>query len=367
MQETSFNRKSRFPLIYEIMVWLVYTAVYKYAYFVGLADLPNPDYDDFPHKQLLLFAVVLTLYVIPYYRWLAPRLLAHRRYGRLALLTLAWFLIIPKFSNLAAGWLFMAANDHGIYQAFFEQRLRIYQVQAVHLRGWNLQLILTDLLAFGSVALTRYAFDNERKKRLLEKDIFHLQLDALKAQLNPHFLFNTLNSIYGMSLTGSADTPRYVLQLADMMRYILYDCRESRVPLEKDIAFTESYVAMEKTRYPGVDIRFSVTNHSKPGTLIAPLLLIPFVENSFKHGAHRVIDGGYIHAELLAADDTLQFTVENDIFATTGLKREAGGIGIENVKKRLQLYYPSRHELKIENTGSVYKVTLTLFLKNNPA
>lgn len=365
MPETSLKGKSRFPLVYEIMVWLVYTAVYKYAYFVSLADLPNPDYEDFPHRQLLLFAIVVTLYVIPYYRWLAPRLLQRKRYGWLALLTLAWFLLVPKLSNLVAGYLFMAGNEQGIYQAFFSTRFRVYQIQAVHLRGWNLQLLLTDLMAFGSVALTRYAFENERKKRLLEKDIFHLQLDALKAQLNPHFLFNTLNSIYGMSLTGSADTPRYVLQLADMMRYILYDCRESRVPLEKDIAFTESYMAMEKARYPGTDIRFSVANHSSADMLIAPLLLIPFVENSFKHGAHRLIDGGYIHAELLAANDTLQFTIENDIFATTGIKREAGGIGIENVKKRLQLYYPGRHELAIEHTGSLYKVTLTIFL-NNP-
>ncbi len=232
----------------------------------------------------------------------------------------------------------------------------------MHLRGFDLQILLTDLIAFTSVAITRFAFDNEQKKRLLEKDVFRLQLDALNAQLNPHFLFNTLNSIYGMSLTGSKDAPQYVLRLADMMRYTLYDCREHKVELEKDLAFTDNYIAMEKKRYPLSDIRFTVSNNSG-GVLIAPLLLIPFIENSFKHGAHRLNDRGFIHASLLVDAEKLYFMVENDIMIAAGQPAGSGGIGVENVKKRLQMYYPGKHELTIERNDATFKVSLTIFFK----
>ena len=355
------DQKSRFPLVFECTVWLLYTAMYKYSYYLNVAKIPNRDHENFPHLQLLVYALLMTVYIIPFYRWLAPFLLQQKRYTWLILLAVAWFFFIPKISNLGVSYLFWQSNDSVAHKAFFESQFALYKRHASHLKGWDLQVLLTDFIAFSSVALTRYAFDNELKKRLLEKDNYRLQLDVLKSQLNPHFLFNTLNSIYGMSLTGNKDTPQYVLRLADMMRYILYDCRGNKVALEKDIEFTENYVAMEKKRYPDSDIRFTVTNNSA-GRMIAPLLLIPFVENSFKHGAHRLNDRGFIHADLTVDNDRLLFVAGNDIFVSTS--KQPGGIGIENVRKRLLLYYPGRHELVIENTGNVYKITLTIFLNN---
>jgi sensor histidine kinase YesM len=360
MQE-KMDKKSKFPLIYECIVWLIYTALYKYSYYINVAKIPTRNHPDFPHQQLLVYALMMTLYIVPFYRWLAPLLLQQKKYGWLILLTVAWFLFVSKISNLAVSYIFLQSNDPGSYHVFYESQFLRYKNHARHFLGWDLQILVTDLIAFSSVALTRYAFDNERNKRLLEKENFNLQLDGLKAQLNPHFLFNTLNSIYGMSLTGNKDTPQYVLRLADMMRYMLYDCREKKVAIEKDIEFTENYVAMEIKRYPDSDIRFTVTNNSKD-MLIAPLLLIPFVENSFKHGAHRLNDRGFIHADLTADRDRLLFVVENDIFAIAG--KQPGGIGIENIKKRLQLYYPGQHDLEIENTGTVYKVKLAISLNN---
>jgi sensor histidine kinase YesM len=362
MKETVLqHEKSKFPLIYEGMVWILYTALYKYSYYVDSARMSRT-YDDFPHMQLMLYALGLTLYVIPFYRWLVPALLNKKKYGWLGLITIAWFLVIPKFSNVCVSWFFMHVNGPGEYKTFYSAQFVKHSAQAVHIRGWHFQLLLTDLVAFISVAFMRYAFANERKKRLLEKDNFLLQLEALNAQLNPHFLFNTLNSIYGMSLAGNKDTPEYVLRLADMMRYTLYDCKQARVDLEKDLEFTANYVAIEKKRYPLSDIRFSVTNNSE-GTFIAPLLLIPFVENSFKHGAHRLNDKGFIHANLDINRERLHFVVENDIMEIKTAPAGSGGIGIENVKKRLQLYYPGKHALKIDNTGTIFKIDLTIQFK----
>jgi hypothetical protein len=360
-EKVLLEEKSNFPLIYEGMVWVLYTALYKYAHYLSIAKMPRT-YDNFPHLQLMVYALVMTAYVIPFYRWLAPALLKRNQYGWLIVCTLAWFLIIPKISNVCVSWLFMNSNGVGVYKAFYSTQFFVHKNQAVHIRGWDFQVLLTDLIAFSSVAITRFAIDNERKKRMLEKNIFRLQLDALNAQLNPHFLFNTLNSIYGMSLTGSKDTPEYVLRLADMMRYTLYDCREASVELEKDLGFTENYVAMEKKRYPLSDIRFTISNNGE-GAFIAPLLLIPFIENSFKHGAHRLNDRGFIHIDLNVDSDKLHFMVENDILVSTAPHPGSGGIGIENVKKRLQMYYPGKHELKIDNSGTTFSVVLTILFK----
>lgn len=363
MKETAIQtEKSSFPLIYEAMVWVLYTALYKYSYYLDRFNAPHT-YENFPHIQIMLYALALTLYVIPFYRWLAPALLNRKKYGWLIALTLCWFLFIPKISNVCVSYIFMNSNGPGYYKTFYTAWNKRHAIQAVLLlRGWDFQVLLTDLIAFTSVAITRFAFDNERKKRLLEKDVFRLQLDALNAQLNPHFLFNTLNSIYGMSLTGSKDTPQYVLRLADMMRYTLYDCRQDKVDLEKDLAFTENYVAMEKKRYPLSDISFTVSN-SNTGTFIAPLLVIPFMENSFKHGAHRLNDRGFIHAHLMVDENKLHFVVKNDIMIATAPAADSGGVGLENVKKRLQMYYPGKHHLEIENNGTTFKVDLTILLK----
>lgn len=361
MKETALSsEKSRFSLVYEGMVWVLYVALYKYAHYLSIARLPRT-YENFPHLQIMLYALAMTLYVIPFYRWLAPALLNRKQYVWLIGCTLIWFLFIPKLSNVCVSYIFLNASA-GPHHAFYAAQFFIHKLQAMHWRGWDFQVLLTDLIAFTSIAITRFAFDNERKKRLLEKDIFRLQLDALNAQLNPHFLFNTLNSIYGMSLTGSKDTPEYVLRLADMMRYTLYDCREGKVELEKDIAFTGNYVAMEKKRYPLSDIRFAVSNNSE-GIFMAPLLLIPFIENSFKHGAHRLNDRGFIHAHLEADTEKLHFVVENDIMIAKVQPAGSGGIGIENVKKRLEMYYPGKHQLTIHNTGTTFKVELTIFFK----
>jgi LytS/YehU family sensor histidine kinase len=209
----------------------------------------------------------------------------------------------------------------------------------------------------------RYAFETEQKKHALERDNLVLQLETLKAQLHPHFLFNTLNSLYGMSLTGEPDTPAYILRLSDMMRYILYDCQQNQVPLEKDIEFLDNYLEMEKKRYPQANITFTVEHLGNDKQTIAPLLLIPFLENSFKHGSHRVMDSGLIEGKLVISGSQLHFHLSNSvILSTLQQKTKYGGVGIENVQKRLSLYYPGRHELQISHDENKYTVNLKIAL-----
>ena len=371
------THKNSFPYWFELSVWLVYVCMYKYSYYVDWANIPNPDYNnDLPHPQLCLYAIAMTLYVIPFYRYIGPWLLKRKRYGWFVLTIILYFGVVSKWSNLAVSFSFKELVQQSDLHHYFARNFAYAKSVLFLLFGWNTNILLTDIIAFLSITFVRYAFENERKKYLVEKDNLVLQLESLKAQLHPHFLFNTLNNIYGMSLTGNKETPAFILRLSDMMRFILYDCQQNTVPLEKDIAFLENYLEMEKKRYPSADIQFSVEGNPD-GLSIAPLLFIQFVENSFKHGAHRFNDTGFIHGSLRVVEKKLVFTIRNDVFATSpptsplmegGRKHSPlsetlyGGVGIENVRKRLQLYYPEKHTLAINRNNDTFEVVLTINL-----
>ena len=387
---TNNTHRSRFPLIFELMVWLIYVCLYKYSYFLDAANPVNPQHDNFPMPQLIIYAICMTLYTIPFYRYIAPRLLEKKKYVWLLLSTIAYFGIVLKYNNYIITWLFNQLSFEGELGKFYLNQHSIAVRKFRYLLGWDPNTLLTDLLAFMSVAFMRYAFENEKKKYMLERDNLMLQLESLKAQLHPHFLFNTLNSIYGMSITGNKETPQYILRLSEMMRYILYDCKQNFVPLEKDLNFIRNYIAMEQARYPEADIVFTVKGQAG-NNQIAPLLFIQFIENSFKHGAHRVTDNGYIHGSLEISDGRIHFRLVNDVLSAqyqhsailhlpadqlqhsggTGFKAPVeqaekeetyGGIGIQNVEKRLELFYPKRHKLQIRKEKDRYEVTVDIIL-----
>jgi sensor histidine kinase YesM len=361
------DKKSRFPYIYELLLWLIYVCLYKYSYYVEAAPIPHGLHLNFPYPQLILYAIAMTLYTIPFYRWLAPMLLRKRKYGWFGLATLLYFGLGAKWAGWLVSFIFHALSTDPVLVKYYEyQYLNLaYRSQGIAL--WDLNLLVTDLIAFLSLTFTWYAFENERKKHLLEKDNLVLQLESLKAQLHPHFLFNTLNNIYGMSLIGDKQTPDFILRLSDMMRFILYDCQQNKVALEKDIAFLDNYLEMEKRRYPAADIQFTVTGDAT-GKQIAPLLFIQFLENSFKHGAHRLNDTGFIHGSLTVHSNSLTFELRNDVFAVPtpanmpAAQKQYGGVGINNVRQRLALYYPGKHTLTIHSDNTIFEVRLTLSL-----
>ena len=361
------DRKSRFPYIYELFIWVIYVCLYKYSFYVEAAPLPHGLRVNFPYPQLMLYAIGMTLYTIPFYRWLAPLLLRKRKYGWFFFVAIFYFAFMSKWVGWLVSIIFYYLNADPVLDPYYQYQSLNLALRAFSIAFWNINILVTDLVTFLSLTFTWYAFENERKKHLLEKDNLVLQLESLKAQLHPHFLFNTLNNIYGMSLTGNKDTPAFILRLSDMMRYILYDCQQNQVALEKDIAFLENYLEMEKRRYPAADIAFTVSGDAA-GKHIAPLLFIQFLENGFKHGAHRLNDTGFIHGSLTVAAHSLTFELRNDVFAAPAplLKdreeQQYGGVGINNVRKRLALYYPDRHTLTINANKNIFEVKLIITL-----
>ena len=197
----------------------------------------------------------------------------------------------------------------------------------------------------------------ETEQMTREKTKAELQL--LKAQVHPHFLFNTLNNIYFFTLNTSPQAPEMIRKLTSLLQYILDECNQPLVPVEKEIKMLQDYIDLEKIRY-GEQLRISTEmNGSYQNKMIAPLLLIPFVENSFKHGASKMIINPSIKLRISCENNELIFFIANSQPVISIPITANSGIGIKNVKKRLQLLYPGSHELNIV----AEKESFTIYLK----
>lgn len=194
----------------------------------------------------------------------------------------------------------------------------------------------------------------------LQAEKTEMELAMLKTQINPHFLFNTLNNLYSLTVQQSEQAPDVVLKLSDMMRYTIYEGKKDLVTLSSEISYLEDYIDLQKIRYrKKVDIQF---NHQVSHDFqIAPLLLIILVENAFKHGVEKLRTNAYVHIELMEADNAIHFVIENN-FDPEEISTEQG-IGLENLKSRLALIYPNKHQIKTTQIDNTYHVQLTIETK----
>lgn len=204
-------------------------------------------------------------------------------------------------------------------------------------------------------------FTNEKIKHELKTEKISAELAFLKSQLNPHFLFNTLNNIYTLTYQKSEKAPGAMLKLSEIMRYMLYESNETSVNLELEVAYLHNIIELQKMRYSGdvfLDVQILGDFHDKK---IAPLLLAPFVENAFKHG--DLSDAAFpMQIRLLINQDNLHFVVENK--KSDQNKDEMGGVGLSNVKRRLELLYADNYSLDIIEDENMYRSELNLILEN---
>ena len=203
------------------------------------------------------------------------------------------------------------------------------------------------------------------QKELLEKEKQKtvVELKALKAQINPHFFFNTLNSIYSMALDKDDRLPGTVLQLSDLMRYFLYVSRDNFILLEKDLTVVKEYIALQKLRSNAqLDIETKISGEISDQQ-IAPLLLITFLENAFKHGAKGSSGNTFIKLDIKVEKNKLNFTLENNKGIIDKVNTgDHNGLGLENVKRQLELLYPGKHLLNIKDEQDRFVVALQLSL-----
>lgn len=208
-------------------------------------------------------------------------------------------------------------------------------------------------------------FQNQKQKTELITQKQAGEIALLRSQINPHFLFNTLNNIYSLVYQKSDDAPTAVMRLSEIMRYMLYESNVNRVELIKEINYLNSFIELQQLRMKRRDfVDFSITGNVND-IYISPMLLIPFVENAFKHGAKNIKVPGIL-IKLKVVEDKLFFEVTNyHNKSNLNSKDESKGIGLVNVKRRLELIYPNNHTLEIDKTELQYNIKLTINLNKN--
>lgn len=207
-----------------------------------------------------------------------------------------------------------------------------------------------------------YYLKMEERETLIGENA-HAEMQLLKAQVHPHFLFNTLNNIYSFALQNSPDAGGLVLKLSDTLKYMINDCDVPFVSLEKELKLIDDYIGLEKVRYGDrLDMKIEIKGDYR-NKLIVPLLLIPFVENCFKHGSSKILKQPWIKMKIIIKENDLFMELSNNKPLTTLSQNGKSGIGLKNVQKRLQLLYPRQHELIIEQTEDEFLIKLKIPLQ----
>lgn len=337
--------------------WVRHVAFWSVVYMAIVVLYATSGGKDLQFEQLLfknlsrMPAILLASYSFNY--WLIPVFYRNRFY---LLFTLLFFLSAYFFSVLDRViniYINEALFRVGDYQKETAQQLLTQigpLVQSYFPRIYLVTLVVTLIKTSGENARVR----EENLK--LEKEKASSELSLLKAQLHPHFLFNTLNNIYALATIKSDKTADAIAQLSEILDYTVYGSR-NEVTLEKELEVIKNYVELERLRYGDhLDFRFVQDIHD-PSFQISPLLLLTLVENAFKHGGFADKEKFFVHVSLKAVQNRMEFIVENSV--SRGKKTKRGGVGNRNLKRQLELLY-DQHSLKIENTGDVYSVTLVI-------
>ncbi|NPA35460.1 MAG: hypothetical protein GXO47_01275 [Chlorobi bacterium] len=225
----------------------------------------------------------------------------------------------------------------------------------------NLTSLLAIVLASIVYKMIYQKVSEEKKKAEIRSENLLSEMKFLKSQVNPHFLFNALNNIYALVLLKKENAPAMLMKLSEMLRYMLYECNDDFVPIGKEVLYINNFIELQKlkTEYSqNIEIDFSEIDKSTP---VPPLLFIPFIENSFKHSGITDTGNGWIRLKLKAMDNKILFNISNSIPSIKLSKDKTQGIGLENVKRRLELLYKGKHELEIKDTGTEFIVDLKIY------
>ncbi|WP_017732086.1 sensor histidine kinase [Nafulsella turpanensis] len=345
-------------LLLHLLFWLAAAAFLLYFFGHFTADYRYT----FLFVCLLLPVAVGTTYLINYF--LIPRYLLRKRYRR--------FIAYLLFTIILSVWAEMLVMVGALIQ------LADYRYGNMAPLTTNIFYLVTSLyfLVFlsTSINLLRHWYRSQQhlselRQQQLEATLKlrEAELQLLKGQIHPHFLFNTLNNLYGLALEKSDQMPDAILRLSGLLEALLYRSHQQEVPLKSELKLIEDYVSLEKLRFEGrleVDIKMEGPLEDY---LIAPFLLFPFLENAFKHGFSGSTDGLHLKVEALMRGGTLHFKVTNSVGPTRNPSAMAGGIGLKNVRKRLALLYPRRYQLRTcgISAGS-YGAELQLSLNTDP-
>lgn len=348
---TTGNPQCRQKLKRHLLFWLVVMAGYSYVSYA--LRVPKSDWLESLKATAIMWPYMIALTYLAL-DWVLPSALADRydRFVRRSVMYLpgSWILIGLYRGYVVIPWQTGELSLFPSYQA------------SIVLCDWYISLVVVGVAV--GLRLYRFWYQRELANRQLARETLIIELQVLKAQIHPHFLFNTLNNLYSLTLKHSPQAPNMVLKLSDMLHYMIYDCNRSNVSLAKELFFLENYIELEKLRYgPRLIVSVSVTGETTTN-LIAPLLLIPFVENAFKHGSAQQIGQTRIELTLVMTGNEMLFRIENstDEKNISNTCKNTGSIGLANVQKRLTLLYPDAYKLLIRPERGRFTVELTIQL-----
>ncbi|MEZ0541524.1 sensor histidine kinase [Fibrella arboris] len=362
---TRLNTPSTRGWIRRVWLWGIIGCAIRYVYF-------GTFYKASPFAQsataLLLFVQTIVLYYVFAYT-VFPRTIYKRKIGLFLLWLFVVYLIVYQTNYWIFYWL------HAIGETGRVDR------ESKLLADWGIWGFMTNGAAFFWTVFWSFPFvvfpltwrvvQDVISLRIrtiqLEKDKLVLELDYLKSQVNPHFLFNTLNSVYARVFAIDEQAGELILQLSELMRYNLYETNQPRVDLAKELGSIQSYLDLERNRLEGKEV---VIDYEQVGEVathqIAPLLLMAFVENAFKHGVKGGRKSAFVRIKAEVVAQTLLFTVENSVAPQrqlpANLIKKSGGVGLQNVRRRLGTLYPNQHALHISPGDTSYAVSVTIHL-----
>lgn len=308
------------------------------------------------NKLCYLPAQVMATYFLMYYQ--IPKLIYKKRYIAFLISFVGSIYITSAVARFFKIYVYEPVLGFG------DEQESIFEILTQHAPIMNRYVIWVYLFAFFTVMvkLIKEHFEEQQQLELLKKEKASAELGFLKAQLHPHFLFNTLNNLYTLTLIKSPEAPVMIEKLADMIDYTLYQERDKEIPIQKEIELIQNYIDLELLRYGNrLDLQFNKTIHNTKQS-IAPLVLLSMVENAFKHGASSDHQRPKIQIDLIVEKEEINFNVFNTkpkaiTVDKTGYRK---GIGVNNVKRQLVLIYPNQHTLNIQEKENSYEVKLII-------
>lgn len=346
----SIKKFGNYRITGHILFWIAFVIVFGVPYCSLEGDCLTMIFDILILMPVKMAAVYFTIY------YLLPFFLIQKKYVR--------FFLLFFLSAIIFGLLHRTLQFYIIGPLYYPETYLGWHF-------WNKSYILYGILSIYTVVavataikLLKQSYQNQKLNQQLVNEKLEAELNMLKAQIHPHFLFNTLNNIYALALEKSEATAEGILKLSDLLDYMLYDCNVPFIALDKEIKLINDYIELEKLRYgKRLKVNMQVTGNTS-GKQIAPMLILPFVENSFKHGSSKELNETRINIDLKVALNAIDLRVENSR-SNSRVKDNNGyseGIGLNNVKRRLELIYKGKYQLEINANEGLFKIHLHLEL-----
>jgi two-component system, LytTR family, sensor kinase len=344
--QKSFIESKYFTIFLHFLIWSTFFTLQMLSFQASIADRPprfeSLDLNRFYYRFIFQSIIMVSIYYLNAIVYIPHLLFKNKAIKYILVLVLTIIIVI--------------GIDY-IFSNFFEYRRRMFGKVPSIIIFISIFIIAVST----SIKLAQKWFENETQRKAMIHEKMNSELSLLKTQVNPHFLFNTLNGIYSLANAKSDKTAHAVVKLSQLMRYMLDDSKQNFVPLSSELDYIDTFIELQKLRlFDNVKVEFNV-NGETDNIRIQPLLLIPFIENAFKHGTDST-SNCLINIDLDVKDGSIQLIVKNDIIKS---RNEDGnsGFGLSNIKRRLKLEYPDQHVLTTNTVENKFIVKLFISIK----